>query len=225
MVQKYTYYAETLTNEDDISYYLLGAFITDGCVYKNGTNYACQLSSVDTDWLDLIKTRFGKNLKLHNFRDNYYGLRITRNDIAQWFISHGCTPRKTLTVDFPIVPEKYIPDFLRGLIDGDGSIGVYYTEINNKTYIKKSCQFISASKKLIDGFKSITDKLDIKSTIGKRKMQDHELNGKIVKSKNQTYVLSFSNDNTKKLLQFLYYPNNKLSMPRKQKIANQIINQ
>lgn len=224
MVQKYIYYPNTLTNEDDISYYLLGAFITDGCIYKNGTkNYACQLSSIDTDWLELIKCKMGSNLKLHNFKDNYYGLRIIRNDIAQWFIKHGCSPQKTLTVDFPSVPKKFLPDFLRGLMDGDGSLGIYYSEQNNKTYTKKSCQFISASLKLINGFKQITDNLNIHSCITKKKMIDHELNGKMIKAKNQTYSLSFSNEGTKQLLEYIYYPNHKLSMPRKNKIAQEII--
>lgn len=226
MVQKYIYDINILTNEDDISYYLLGAFITDGCVYKNGTNtYACQLSSIDTDWLEIIKNKFGHNLKLHNFRDNYYGIRITRNEIANWFISHGCTPQKTLSVDFPQVPIKFLPDFLRGLIDGDGSLGIYFSEQNNKTYIKRSCQFISASKKLIDGFKDITDKLNIHSSITKKKMIDNEINGKIIRAKNQTYSLGFSNKEAEKLIKYCYYPGHKLSMPRKNKIAQQIIDQ
>lgn len=224
MVQKYNYDIQVLLNEDDISYYLLGVFITDGCVYSNGTNnYACQISSIDTDWLDLIKNQIGSNLKLHNFRKKYYGLRITRNDIAKWFLSHGCMPQKTLSVDFPNIPDKFIPDFLRGLIDGDGSIGIYYSEINNKTYTKKSCQFISASIKLVNGFKFYTDKLGIKSTITKKKMTEHQLNGQTIKSKNQCYSLGFSNKNTEKLLSYLYYPQHKLSMPRKNKIAQQII--
>lgn len=223
MVQKYIYYPEILTNEDDLSYYLLGAFITDGCVYRNGTdNYACQLCSIDIDWLNLIKNQFGQNLKLHNFRDNYYGLRITRNSIAQWFIAHGCCPQKTLTVNFPTIPLKYMPDFLRGLIDGDGSIGIYYSELNNKTYTKKSCQFISASKSLIDGFQQYANTIGIRSNISKKKMIDHELHGKIIKSKNQVYVLSFSGKYTEKLLSHLYYPGHKLSMPRKNKIAQRI---
>lgn len=225
MVQKYIYYPEILSNEDDISYYLLGAFITDGCVYRNGTNnYACQLSSTDIDWLDLIKKQFGSNLKLHNFRDNYYGLRIIRNNISQWFIDHGCLPRKTLTVNFPNVPIKFMPDFLRGLIDGDGSIGIYSSEVNGKNYTKYSCQFISASYKLIEGFKKTTDDYDIHSAITKKKMIDHELNDKIIKSKHQSFSLGFSNKNTAKLLKILYYPNHKLSMPSKNITAQKIIN-
>ena len=160
---------------------------------------------------------------MHNFKKNYYGIRITKNDIAKWFLDHGCVPQKTLIVDFPNVPDKFIPDFLRGLIDGDGSIGIYHSEINNKTYTKKSCQFISASIKLINGFKHCTDKLGIKSTITKKKMMDHQLNDKIIKSKNQCYLLGFSNKNTEKLLSYLYYPDHKLSMQRKYKISQKII--
>ncbi len=118
MTIKYNYNFSVFNNEDDISYYLLGAFITDGCVYinninKKSINYAIQLSSCDIDWLNDIKNIIGVNLKLHKFKDNYYGIRIIRNEIAQWFINHGCLPRKTLNVKLPIIPNKYMPDFLR----------------------------------------------------------------------------------------------------------------
>lgn len=32
----------------------------------------------------------------------------------------GIHPKKSLTISFPIVPEQYLPAFIRGVIDGDG---------------------------------------------------------------------------------------------------------
>ena len=129
MTIKYDYNLSVLYNEDDISFYLLGAFITDGCVYKNnGNTYACQLSSCDKDWLETIKKILGKNLNIHQFKENYWGIRITRNEIAQWFIKHGCIPQKTYSITLPQIPEKFFSDFLRGCIDGDGSIGTYVSK-------------------------------------------------------------------------------------------------
>lgn len=222
MAYKYNYNLDAFYNEDEISYYLLGAFITDGCVYKNNpTTHACQLSSVDTDWLDLIKDYIGTNLKLHEFSKGYYGLRIMRNDIANWFISHGCCPRKTLDAKFPNVPYKYLPDFLRGLIDGDGSIGTYRYKNSNR--FKRSIQFISASIDLVNGFQEKTNELNIKSAIYKKKMVDGKINEKIVKAKNQIYALSYSGDNAKKLSEYIYYDNCKLYLPRKMARANQLV--
>jgi hypothetical protein len=34
----------------------------------------------------------------------------------------GGTENKSLTLEFPEVPKEYLPDFIRGYFDGDGSI-------------------------------------------------------------------------------------------------------
>lgn len=222
MANKYDYNLDAFYNEDESSYYLLGAFITDGCIYKNNpTTHACQLSSVDDDWLNMIKDHIGTNLKLHEFSKGYYGLRIIRNDIANWFISHGCKPRKSIDVKFPDVPDKYLPDLLRGLIDGDGSIGTY--QYKNSNRYKRSIQFISASIDLINGFQEKTNSLNIKSAIYKKKMVDGKIKGQIVKAKNQIYSLSYSGNNAKRLAEYIYYDNCQLYLPRKMAKATQLI--
>jgi len=37
-MKKYKYNIRTLTNENDISYYILGAFMSDGCIRPAGKN-------------------------------------------------------------------------------------------------------------------------------------------------------------------------------------------
>lgn len=54
---KYHYNVDAFYNEDDVSFYLLGAFMTDGCVWRcsNGTSLATGLVSGDKDWLEAIR--------------------------------------------------------------------------------------------------------------------------------------------------------------------------
>lgn len=219
---KYDYNMEVFFNEDEISYYLLGAFITDGCVYKNkNTNaYACQLSSCDYDWLESIKNIIGNNLKLHKFRDNYYGIRITRDVIARWFLAHGCFVRKTYSVKLPEMPDKYFPDFIRGCIDGDGSIGEYF----HKKSSKRVCQIISASKIFLEKIQEKLANNDIKSHLINRGKKSGNVNGKIIKANVDSYSLSIYGTNCYKLLKFAYYKNHKISLARKHNIAKNIIN-
>lgn len=217
---KYIYNFSVFYNEDEISYYLLGAFITDGCIYKNGKNtFACQISSCDEDWLQNIKNIIGINLKLHKFKENYWGVRIIRNEIAQWFISHGCFPKKTLTVKMPIIPIKYMPDFLRGCIDGDGSIGTYF---NKST--KRTCCLISASKEFLDEVQKYLLSIGIKSGITEKKQKKpSQLNGKLVIQKHKCYNLYTTGQNCFRFLKHIYYDNNQLNLPRKYKLAKEII--
>lgn len=221
MSKKYNYNLSVLNNEDDISYYLLGAFITDGCVYKNNpTTHACQISSCDESWLNDIKNIMGTNLKLHKFKENYYGIRICQNEIAQWFINHGCLPKKTYNVEVPNIPELYFKDFLRGCIDGDGSLGTYYS----KSTVKRVCSLISASEKFLTQLQDKLNSLNIKGHIINRGKNSSFVNGKEVKATVDSYCLNFYGTNCYQLLKFIYYDNHRLSLDRKYKLAKEIIN-
>lgn len=221
MTKKYIYNLDIFNKEDDISYYLLGVFITDGCVYRNNpTTYACQLSSCDESWLNNIKNIIGTNLKLHKFRENYYGIRICQNNIAQWFINHGCLPKKTYNVEVPDIPDLYLKDFFRGCIDGDGSLGTYIS--NN--IVKRVCSLISASKKFLLQLQSKLSALNIYGHIINRGKNSNIVNGKLIKATVDSYCLSFYGINCYKLLKLIYYDNHRLSLTRKYQLAKEIIN-
>jgi len=217
---KYNYTPEILYKKENESYYILGAFITDGCVYKNGkTSYACQLTSKDYDWLKSISVLLGTNLKLHKFKKNYFGIRITRNEIAKWFINQGCAIRKTYNISLPKISDIYFSDFLRGCIDGDGTLGTYY---HGKT-TKRSCQLISASLEFLKQIQEKITSLNIKSTITNRGKQNSTINGKKIIAQVNSYSLNFYGTNCYKLLKFIYYSNHTLSLERKNNLAKEII--
>lgn len=225
---KYDYTFSTFYNEDDISYYLLGVFITDGCVYENGRNkkdgkihYASQISSTDIDWLNDMKNKIGTNLKLQRFTDTYYAIRITRNELAEWLIEHNCNPRKTLTIKMPNVPTQYMPDFLRGCMDGDGSIGTY-TDKHGR--VSRKCFLISSSLPFLEEIQGYLKTQDIGSTIiEKKQTKPSEVNGKLIIQKNKCYALTTHATNSYKLVKLVYYPGHTLSLKRKNMKAQEII--
>ncbi len=58
-------------------------------------------------------------------RDPYYTLDIAGKDLVMQLISHGLVPRKSLVLKPPVtVPAYFIPHFIRGCFDGDGSIHI-----------------------------------------------------------------------------------------------------
>jgi hypothetical protein len=203
------YNEDVFTNNDQNSYYLLGCYLTDGCVYKN----SFELTSKDKDWLDLIKNIIcpDKVLELHN---NCYRLRGQNKIIVDWFKQNSCTENKSLTLLFPQIPEKYLPDMIRGIIDGDGSID----SSKNTTYI------VSASKSFIDSFSKILINNNIKFNYYERPAgQEIKIRDKISIRKNILYKISIYGKNCYKFLKWIYYQDNITAMPRKQQLAYKII--
>src|SRR5665213_3239750 len=148
---KHTYNLDYFYRGDEISYYLLGAYMTDGCVYRgsDGWSFGVHLSSKDTDWLEIIRDLVCPTQPIKYQKNGGSYIVIYNTELGQWLIEKGCVERKSLTLKFPKVPEKYMPDFLRGCIDGDGRIAVNYnTKIykgKQTTYEEWSCYLCSSS--------------------------------------------------------------------------------
>ncbi|MGH2406154.1 MAG: hypothetical protein ACRDGN_17100, partial [bacterium] len=70
---------------------------------------------------------------------------------CDWLIGIGVTPRKTHTIGSITVPDSLFADFLRGHLDGDGSIITYVDHYNTKlkasyVYQRLYVKFVSASR-------------------------------------------------------------------------------
>lgn len=82
---KYKYNLELFTNEDDLSFYLLGAAITDGCITESGTNkssYRFSFSSADFDWIESIKNLICPEMKLID-QKTYHSFRVSSKKICE----------------------------------------------------------------------------------------------------------------------------------------------
>ena len=110
--------------------YWLGFLYADGNVYKNTVSL-----SQSTDNIEHLKT-FNKHL-LNNTPvttkiQSSWGAKsevsvayIYSKEMCQDLIKLGCVERKSLTLEFPTdsqVPNSLLHHFIRGYIDGDGSI-------------------------------------------------------------------------------------------------------
>lgn len=221
----YVYNTECFTQENDVSYYLLGAFLTDGCMKSDRV---C-LSSKDRDWLESIKDLICKDLKIKKDGKNCYRLSIYNKIIREWLFSHGCIPNKSLILSVPKVPEQFLPDFLRGCIDGDGTIAhkQYKRMRGSKESLFYSTHYslTSASKDFVDGICSIlqNNKLNYSLIVSRPGTKKSKIDGRIINHKNNIYYITGGHRSAFKFLNWVYYPNHKLSLSRKKDIANKII--
>lgn len=138
--------------------YAIGLLVTDGCLSKDGRHVIMRSSDID-----LLKT-FGACLNLKNkicqtHNNGYakkpsYRIQFGNVQFFNWLLRIGLFPAKTYTIGEVKVPKDHFRDFLRGHLDGDGSIIVYcdnYNIYKEKRYINTRIytQFISASEKHI----------------------------------------------------------------------------
>lgn len=177
--------------------YFIGLMFTDGSVcvdtYKERqTSVGIELAEYDSDILDKFKQELNMSTKLvHKVREHKtttVSLKIRSNKMASDLSKYGIVQNKTevtrhLCLDY--IPNTYMKDFFRGVIDGDGSI--YYSL--NLWHVN-----------LTEHFESITKEL-------------YELGCLIsginpsckIQCSNNTYKAIWNGANAKKLLKEIYY--------------------
>ena len=224
--RKYITNSNAFLNEDDISFYLLGAYMTDGYICDIKHHISFTMTSKDYEWIENIKNIISPNKPIYSNKV-YECYKISISDInsMNWLISYGCVPRKSKILKIrKKIPPQYQADFIRGVVDGDGSISscIYKKVKNNKEYWydKTTVYICSASKIFLEQIKDLIP-LNINCgicTISKSKCNSI-IRGKEVIATCDNYRLTFNDSNAKKILNWLYYPGHKLSLLRKKNLA------
>lgn len=229
--RRYKYDDELFTREDDISYYLLGLMMTDGCVFEyNPGKYYLTLGLCDFYFLKKVHDLMAPKLAINKKKDRqFWRFKANNKNYTDWLIENGCVPNKTLILKFPDkIPDEYMPDFIRGVMDGDGSITFSLRELkNNKKGKRIRCYVCSSSFNFISGVAEYLDSLNIKFKLNTEKagkISKATANTAEIKSKNDNYRTSLNHKEAYKLLKIIYYPGNRLCLDRKQILANEIIN-
>ncbi len=106
--------------------YILGFILADGCIIEGtyeGYSGSLKLgvNKKDIDILEKIKLQLASQHKISIGKEAAH-LGITSQVIVSDLKSLGIVYRKSLHENVPIIPKKYIKDFIRGIVDGDGSI-------------------------------------------------------------------------------------------------------
>lgn len=106
-------------------YYVMGVIASDGNIGENGS---ISLQMNDEDVIRYVAEKMEYTNKVSKSeRDGVATFRIkfTSHKAAGMLASYGIVSRKTTTLEPPLgMPEQYIPDFIRGVFDGDGTISL-----------------------------------------------------------------------------------------------------
>lgn len=186
--------------------YLLGYIFTDGSLgHTSGNTFRVTISSIDREHLEKLADILGEGVTVETRKqstkgfsgkeDRYlYVIGFTRPEMIEDLRNLGLTERKSLTMQFPDVPEEFLRDFIRGCWDGDGSIYLL-EQYGNRSL---SASFVTGSKDFIEAMRSRLDNRGF----GRLTIHTHQPDG--IKTKNPTYSVKISSNPAVKLCQFLY---------------------
>jgi LAGLIDADG-like domain len=242
---RYTYNTDVFLKEDQVSYYLLGAFMSDGHVrvekriYRGkektttSESYSCHITSSDRDWLELINAHISPDKPVgervrngrHSYRVSYHNKRI-----CQWLISQGCVPKKSLVLRFPkITDRENLIAFFRGMIDGDGTISLYrrFREDRQTWETSRICALYSSSKDFADAAVVALASLGIRAVNRLRHTKDRMIeDGRMILEENcaPSYrVVIPTGEEIYKFAKLIYPADITLTLPRKHIKAQEII--
>lgn len=105
-------------------WYLAGLVATDGCLSRSRRHVA--LVAKDREFLEMIRDRCRITNKVCEHFNGQgqlsHGINICGRSYWEELARIGLTPAKSKTMGALNVPDRMMPDFFRGVVDGDGSI-------------------------------------------------------------------------------------------------------
>jgi hypothetical protein len=102
--------------------YVLGYWWADGGMLRTPQSCRVTFTSKDGDHLERIAHTLGVG-KVVPTGNGCFQLTIYRKSMYDDLLTLGGTPRKSLTANWHTPQSDYLKDFVRGFIDGDGSLG------------------------------------------------------------------------------------------------------
>lgn len=152
--------------------YILGFTVTDGCVEENdykvcarGRDHIMKQRVVswqllDREPLEVIQRHVCPDKPIEvceRKHGTFFRFRLCGQDVVDLFKSYGIYPRKTLTARVNDIPSDLFYHYLRGVIDGDGSI-VYRqgSKPNRNGYTRIAVTISSGSLEFLHDLQQIT---------------------------------------------------------------------
>lgn len=129
--------------------YILGLWFADGCIYR-GQMFDITLHTKDKYILKRIAEELQYEGSLYDYVDRQaarinFSCVVIYNDI----VALGGKEAKSDDIEFPNIPEEYLPDFIRGYFDGDGCIMNLKNNRVNSAITSGSKQFLDTLLSLL----------------------------------------------------------------------------
>ncbi|MBI3914712.1 MAG: hypothetical protein HY327_11085 [Chloroflexi bacterium] len=190
--------------------YAVGLLVTDGNLSPDGRHI--DFTSKDRELIETFKSclsidnRIG--LKVGGFSKPTVAYHVQFGDVGlyRWLLSIGVTPKKSKTIGAVEIPDEYFFDFLRGHLDGDGTIRKYPDPVYPKAQ-RLYVSFISASYQHLVWLQS-----RIETLLG--------LTG-FLQEQTRSFELTYAKQESMLLLRMMYYSTDLPCLERKRRIVQE----
>jgi len=176
--------------------YVLGLYAADGCLSDSRGANIISLSSVDFEHLQKIRILLASTHPIrrqsNNKTSSIFLFSFAHEEMFQDLLNLGLTPRKSLTLSFPKVPSQFLRHFIRGVFDGDGSVGIEKKGAYRVPRLRVT--FTSASRNFIY---PLNESLHLNGGLSIRKIYKYQYEG--------AYRLIYIGMECLKLFNYLYY--------------------
>ncbi|KKW10476.1 MAG: Intein-containing protein [Parcubacteria group bacterium GW2011_GWA2_49_9] len=109
--------------------YVVGIIATDGSIGQKRAYI--NITSKDRELLEdcraalNVQNKIGRKARGGSTEKKYFVLQLINITLYTFLLKVGIVPAKSKILGKLLVPDKFFSDFLRGCIDGDGSIGSF----------------------------------------------------------------------------------------------------
>lgn len=155
--RKYNLNIEPFKIDSHAKYYWLGFLATDGNIAKKEARIRLELKDDDIDVLYKLAKFCETNIPLKHRTNNSNCqcscLDINSSELKKYLAEYNIVPNKTETFTIPLdkIPEQYLWDFIRGMMDGDGCI----TKLTTQKYNPYGISFVSANLECVQQIKKL----------------------------------------------------------------------
>lgn len=189
--------------------YAIGLIASDGNLSSNGRNF--NLTSKDLENVENFRACLGVTNKIGmksrggETEKKYYRIQIGDTNFYDFLNSIGLTKAKSKTIQKVYVPYEFFRDFLRGCVDGDGSISWSIHPESNQPQLR--LRLASASRPFLEWVKdTVTIHLSI--------------SGGWIQHDKRCESLCYGKADSLKILDFMYYTGVRYYLKRKYRLTD-----
>ena len=181
--------------------WVLGWIASDGNIV--GDLKWWSIETKDAACLEKMRQHIQYTGDLRERKDGRTGLIVHSREMVKSLLGLGMTPAKSLTLEYPSLPDELTPYFLRGYFEGDGWFYTQKTQYSTGLY-KGQVGITTGSEQFALAVADILVDNGMKPTIKTRGRGKVQFPNGVVSYRHKTYVIRMTGYSVASFFEFIY---------------------
>lgn len=196
----YKYNLGLVKRDSEFKYYFLGLVASDGYISSKSNRIEISLKEADIGLLKVIRDVLCPGKKIaYKSKQRAYRLTLENKELKREVVKYINPKNKTFSLVFPYgIPKEYVNHFIRGYIDGDGTIGIVK---GSKKVANGERHYYYGLRLRILGTRAFLYGLNMNLNL----YCDEQLNSKPgKKGQENVYIIQYAFKSAEKVLKYIY---------------------